>query len=54
MPVHVCGNFKFNTLQGILENEMGYIDKPDGKNNPEKVDDREYKGAIKTVHRLDR
>ena len=24
MPVHPCGNFKYNSLEGILENEMGY------------------------------
>ena len=24
MPVHPCGNFKYNSLQSILENEHGY------------------------------
>ena len=24
MPVHACGNFKYNSLLSILENEMGY------------------------------
>ena len=27
MPVHACGNFKYNTLQSILENEMGFKNK---------------------------
>ena len=38
--MHACGNFRYNTLQGILENEMGFV--------------KEDKGEIKTVHRLDR
>jgi 23S rRNA-/tRNA-specific pseudouridylate synthase len=49
MPVHACGNFKFNTLQSILENEMLYINKPAGDTTG-----RSFKGAVKTVHRLDR
>jgi len=49
MPVHACGNFKFNTLQAILENEMLYIDKPAGDTTG-----KSFKGAVKTVHRLDR
>ena len=40
VPVHACGNFKFNTLQGILENELHYT--------------KDQKGEVKTVHRLDR
>ena len=49
MPVHACGNFKYNTLQGILENEMLFVDRPKDDKS-----DLNYKGAIKTVHRLDR
>lgn len=71
MPVHACGNFKFNTLQCILETEFGYRNKrvvnDEGgykkkkkKNNAkiDKDDDEKIeeglKGAIRTVHRLDR
>ena len=25
MPVHEVGNYKFNTLLGVLEHEFGYI-----------------------------
>ena len=49
IPVHACGNFKYNSVVGILEKEMGYTDAPENdKQNPV------YKGALKTVHRLDR
>jgi len=40
LPVHACGNFRHNTLQGVLENELGFT-KENGR-------------EIKTVHRLDR
>lgn len=51
MPVHACGNFKLNTLQGILENDMGYRNH-DKKKDPDNK--HGLKGEIKTVHRLDR
>ena len=51
MPVHACGNFKFNTLQSILEHELGYRNH-DKKKDPENK--QGLKGEIKTVHRLDR
>ena len=49
IPVYAGGNFKYNTVLGILEKEMGYRDPPaDDKLNPE------YKGTVKSIHRLDR
>ena len=69
MPVHACGNFKYNTLQCILETQFGYRNKKvvhdegglkkkkkkNGKQDevPEQVEEG-LKGAIRTVHRLDR
>ncbi len=52
IPVHPCGNFQFNTLQEILKNEFGYRAPPEKKS--EVIKDYNYKGDIKTVHRLDR
>ena len=46
IPVHACGNFKLNTLQSILEIEMNYVDPTEAN--------KDAKGSIKTVHRLDR
>ena len=49
IPVHPCGNFRYNTVEAILQKEMGYREAPENdKANPI------YKGEIKTVHRLDR
>ena len=42
MPVHACGNFKYNTLQAILENELGFLDPPE----KDKKEGFEYKGKI--------
>ena len=50
--MHPCGNFQFNTLQEILKNEFGYRAPPEKKS--EVIKDYNYKGDIKTVHRLDR
>ena len=49
IPVHACGNFKYNSVQGILEKEMGYREAPENDKT-----NTTYKGVLKTVHRLDR
>lgn len=46
IPVHACGNFRFNTLQSILEKDLNYVEPTDSN--------KEAKGIVKTVHRLDR
>ena len=58
MPVHECGNFKYNSLQGILENEMGYNKtnevQDDEKEKSKKKKKYKPKPNLFTVHRLDR
>jgi 23S rRNA-/tRNA-specific pseudouridylate synthase len=29
IPVHACGNFRFNTLQSILEKDLNYVEPTD-------------------------
>lgn len=58
MPVHPCGNFKHNSLQGILENEMGFGKIEAEEDHEETKKQKKSKGKPKaqllTVHRLDR
>ena len=35
MPVHSCGNFRHNTLQEILKNELNYTKPPEGAGEEE-------------------